>query len=167
MSEQTAEYIAEQPELVVIRGMPSTGKSTLARNRFPGHMLWEPDAFVTDGHGRYRFDLQYWPDAQVWCLRMADHSLARGESCVVADVLPTWEDVEPYYRLADAHGARLRVVTIRGSGAPGRHRVPVSILDKMERLFEYFDGEEAETILFQHELIAAFRADGYRADEFS
>lgn len=142
-------------ELVVLRGLPSTGKSTLARERFPAYLLWEPDAFVTDGHGRYRFDLQYWPDALSWCYRMADHSLARGESCVVADVFPSWMDVAPYYQLAAAHGARMRVVTIRGLGAPGKHRVPVSVLDQMTRRFEIIGVPPSGAEFCTHEVVDA------------
>ena len=45
------------PEIVLIRGVPGSGKTTMAKTKFPNHVLCEADQFFTHlGTGMYKFD---------------------------------------------------------------------------------------------------------------
>lgn len=125
----------KKPELVIIRGLPGSGKSTRARNDYPDHLHYEPDHLFCDTQGRYRFDAQVWEQACRWVWIMSDFALARGESVVVSDVFARLSEIDPYRRLADQHGAAFCIVTC-GEQFGNLHRVPVTVLQRMREQFE-------------------------------
>jgi predicted kinase len=122
-------------ELVIIRGLPGSGKSTRAKTEFKNHLHYEPDHLFCDTQGRYRFDAQVWDQACRWVWIMTDFALARGESVVVSDVFATRSEIEPYRGLADQHGASFRIITCTKQFC-GVHRVPVTVQRYMQERFE-------------------------------
>lgn len=133
--------VKHSPRLLVIRGLPGSGKSTKARSEYPDYLHYEPDHLFCDTAGRYRFDLQLWDKACRWVWTMADFALARGERVVVTDVFPRLAEIEPYRQLAVSHGADFAVITCSDSFGDV-HQVPVTVLDEMRAAFEVYDGAE-------------------------
>lgn len=130
-------------ELIIIRGLPGTGKSYRAVHDYPHHLHYEPDLYCCDARGRYRFDLQFWSECQRMCQIMTDFALARRESVVVTDVFLKRAEMVPYHQLARTHGARFCVFTTKGEGVTGTHRVPFFVLQKMREEFER-EGPDSE-----------------------
>ncbi len=122
-------------EMIVIRGLPGSGKSTRAVSEFPDHLHYEPDHLFCDTQGRYRFDAQLWNRACQWVEILTDFALARQESVVVSDVFATLAEIEPYRRLAEIHGAEFRIITCEERFG-SVHRVPVTIINEMREKFE-------------------------------
>ncbi len=125
-------------ELIILRGLPGSGKSTRAKKDFPKHLHYEPDHVFCDTNGVYRFDMQLWKEACDWVYKMVDFALARGEKVVVSDVFCTAAELEPYYQLAEAHGIAPRVITCRGTFG-SIHHVPVTVYQRMKRDFEQIE----------------------------
>ena len=123
------------PELVIIRGLPGSGKSTRAKNEYPEYLHYEPDHLFCDTRGRYRFDAQIWDEACRWVWIMTDFALARGESVVVSDVFARLSEADPYRDLAKQHGAGFKILTCDEQFS-NQHRVPVTVLQGMRKRFE-------------------------------
>ena len=135
--------LTKRPELVVIRGLPGSGKSTRAREQFPEHLHYEPDHLFCDTRGTYRFDMQVFEQAKGWVLTMADFALSRGEDVVVSDVFAQLDEVEPYIDIARYHGAAVRVIDCVGDYG-NQHRVPLTVLTMMAEAFEPIPTDDRE-----------------------
>jgi hypothetical protein len=139
--------VKAEPELVILRGLPGSGKSTKAKKEFPSHLHYEPDHLLCDTRGSYRFDLQIFQEAQKMVEHLADFALARGEDVVVSDVFPLLSDLEPYRKLASTHRALIRVIDVAGN-FENSHNVPLFVLKRMKSTFEpYSDNELVDSFL--------------------
>ena len=136
------EYTKENMlELIIIRGLPGTGKSTRAKKDYPNYLHYETDHLFCDTQGRYRFDAQLWTIAMNWLSAIVDIALAKKECVVVSDVFATKESYQRFIDLANAHGANVKIITCKECYG-NTHRVPVFIMDKMRSEFEEIDAEE-------------------------
>jgi predicted kinase len=98
----------ELPRLVLIRGLPGSGKSTMAKGYSKdGYQHFESDQYFQSEDG-YIFDETKLAQAHAWCLEQTRKALADGEHVVVANVFATHQDVQPYidlgfgYQIIDA-----------------------------------------------------------------
>ena len=118
-------------DLVLIRGLPGAGKSTLAR--LFGFPHFEADMFF---EGR-EFDPAELVEAHDWCFEMALQKLVLGRSVVVSNTSTTKWEVERYEELARVTGARLISIIVENRhGSESIHDVPQSTIDKMRERFE-------------------------------
>lgn len=134
---------AALPRLVLIRGLPGSGKTTKAMGFVnDGYKHFEADQFFLV-EGKYQFDAQKLPEAHAWCLDQAREGLASGEFVCVANVFAGVEDIRPYTELKVDY----QVVE---ANYPGHsiHKVPADILRAMQstwiptdRLVEVLQGK--------------------------
>lgn len=83
-------------ELILVRGLPGSGKSTFAKKRYPDYVLCEADHFQTDADGIYRYERSLAKEAHALCLARVKAHLAAGRSVVVANTFTTHKELEPY-----------------------------------------------------------------------
>lgn len=123
-------------ELLIIRGLPGSGKSTMAKQYAEQEYLHiEADQFFINEHGEYDFVPEMLPVAHLYCQAGVHTALAQGKSAVVANTFSRYWEMTPYFEIAKIYGVRVRVITCKGS-YPNIHGVPEEIIQKMRDRWE-------------------------------
>lgn len=123
-------------QLVLVRGLPGSGKSTFART-IAGQRDWrtvEVDTFFYE-NGLYQFDAKRLPVAHQWCLDAARELLRDDYSVVVSNTFVNRWEMAPYIKLASELDARLTVVEMC-TQYTNVHGVPDSVIERMRRDWE-------------------------------
>jgi hypothetical protein len=125
------------PILSIIRGLPTSGKSTLAR-KF-GCLHLEADMFfMVDGS--YRYDALKIEAAPLWCQRMAFHALLLGFDVVVSNTFTRVWELDPYLQMAKESGSQVSIYRTTRDFV-GLHRVPELTLEAMRLRLEDVERE--------------------------
>ena len=126
--------------LYIIRGVPGSGKSTYARNRFPESDIAEADNYFVRPDGRYDFNPRLLKEAHEWCFQQLKQTL---ESCgygIVANTFTRKWEMQKYLDLALDIGAAVEVIRCSGNWQ-NVHGVPEQKVKEMSERFEHFEGE--------------------------
>lgn len=129
--------------LFIVRGLPGSGKTTLA-HRLSDNCFAADDYFV-GRDGVYRFDPARIKAAHLWCQDRAEHAMMRNEAsvCVHNTFTQQWE-VEPYISMANEHGYRVTFISLFDAGMSDAelvqrnvHGVPVEAIARMRARYEH------------------------------
>ena len=86
-------------KLVLIRGLPGSGKTTLARAvAQAGFRHFETDMYF-ERNGEYYFNPRKLAEAHAWCLQLARRSIKLGSKVVIANTFSKMCDLLPYLNL--------------------------------------------------------------------
>lgn len=125
--------------LVLVRGLPGSGKSTFAVRNFPGVLRLENDMFH-QRDGEYRFNRALQDKAVRWCLDATSLALDAGMDVVVANTFTRRRFVMAYKEIAEEFDADFSVYRMTGDWG-SVHNVPKDVLEGMRRGFEDWEGE--------------------------
>lgn len=128
-------YVTDQPvKLVIIRGLPGSGKTTMAR-AMSGYKHFEADHFF-ERSGKYIYDPSQVNNAHIWCAGKVMESLSRRENVVVSNSFSRFFEMEKYLRGA-AEVTKCLVTLIEATGNwQNIHSVPDSVIAKMRDRWE-------------------------------
>lgn len=121
-----------KPKLIIVRGIPGSGKSTFAKSLGIPH--FEADQYFVGDDGVYRFDFAKLGAAHSWCREQVAKTLFNGESVVVSNTSTTLKELRPYFEVGLEHGIVPTVLTMNGNFG-SIHGVPE---DKMSAMRDRF-----------------------------
>jgi predicted kinase len=123
--------------LVLLRGLPGSGKSTAAKlfNKAPH---FEADMYFMDADGNYQFDVAKIKDAHNWCRHSTMYAMKKGNPIVLVSNTFTQEwEMEAYYLLAEELGYMVVSMIVENRhGGKNVHGVPEDKLEIMKNRFE-------------------------------
>lgn len=117
-------------KLILIRGLPGSGKSTRARSLDAFHV--EADMYFVNSDGDYCFDPALLPKAHEWCQNRAEDALKQGNDVVVSNTFVKRWEMKAYRNMARRHGAEL-VIEVCREQYGNIHGVPESVVKRMKK----------------------------------
>lgn len=130
----------EKQTLVLIRGIPGSGKTTYAKYHFPEYECVAADDWFHDEKGVYRFNPTQLKEAHSWCLNKAKSWLEEGKSVVVTNTFIKNRDLTNYIALKSPT-IDLQVVRLTTWYA-NTHNVPMSKIERMCIEMEPYPSEQ-------------------------
>jgi len=125
-------------QLMLIRGLPGSGKSTVAK-LFDKALHFEADMYFLDADGNYQFDASKIKNAHNWCRDSVMDAMKEGHPIVVVSNTFTQEwEMNVYYLLAEELGYRVisMIVENRHDGK-NIHGCPDDKIEQMRNRFEF------------------------------
>jgi len=122
-------------ELILLRGLPGSGKSTFAKHLVDTQHVEADRYFMYDGE--YKFNASKLKEAHKWCREVTEAWMAMGFSIAVSNTFTQEWEMQPYFDLAEQYGYRVSSVIIENRHAGvNAHGVPADKLEQMKNRFE-------------------------------
>lgn len=119
-------------ELIILRGHPGSGKTTLARTEYGFHILCEADHYFEEDDGTYCYRPSEIRHAHEWCQSQVRTYLEMGEPVVVANTFTFLWELKPYLDMAKKIGVPVTIRRCTGE-FENVHGVPFHVVERMKR----------------------------------
>lgn len=125
--------------LILVRGVPGSGKSSFSKTMFPGILNIENDMFHYR-NGEYRFDYRNLRKAIKLCTETAEKWISCGCDVVVSNTFTRKSFVDVYKSIAEKNNSNFVVYRMMGE-FQNVHNVPKDVLENMKSGFEEYPKE--------------------------
>jgi predicted kinase len=121
--------------LYIVRGLPSSGKSTFAKTLGGNH--YEADMYFMES-GEYKFEPTKIRKAHEWCQDLVYMDMIKSEPVIVVSNTFTQEwEMKPYFELAEKYGYMVfSTVVEKRHNNKNNHNVPKEKIEQMKNRFE-------------------------------
>ena len=130
-------------DLILLRGLPGSGKSTLGdvilyTNQLTNQDVLSADNFFIDKNGEYVFDVSKIKEAhnncQQKCAERMKHEFLK---IVVANTFTEEWEMKPYFEMAERYNYRIHTIIVENRhGNKNIHNVPDEKLQSMKSRFD-------------------------------
>lgn len=128
--------------LFIVRGLPGSGKTTMAYALARGLLTYPPceaDQYFINDEGDYVFKPELLGLAHKECQRRIEEILAQGQfPAIVSNTFTTMKEMVPYLRLAEKYGYKVQVIECKGNFG-SIHNVPAATLLSMQARWQEFN----------------------------
>ena len=127
-------------DLILIRGIPGSGKSTKAKElikQIPGAIHVEADMYFVNADGEYNFDAARLGDAHRWCQETAAAALSIGQTAIVSNTFTTIKELRPYFEMCNSILGTYPLVHTCTGNYQNVHGVPAEKLEQMRARFAW------------------------------
>ena len=120
--------------LYIVRGLPGSGKSSLAKK--VTEIVYSADDFFTNKKGEYNFNVKLLGKAHEWCWGKVRDAMYLGvEAVAVANTFTQAWEAEKYYQIAEEYGYSVFVIECQNDYG-NVHDVPQESIDAMTERWE-------------------------------
>lgn len=135
--------IENEGELILLRGIPGSGKTTLAKILLQIRVTDEPevlsaDDFFENENGEYNFDASKLKEAHNYCqFRCSERMRQQKAKIIVANTFTQEWEMEIYYEMAKRYNYRVHTLIVENRhGSENIHGVPVEKIKQMKKRFD-------------------------------
>ena len=124
-------------KLMLVRGLPGSGKSTYARflAEQHGYVHLEADMFFEDEQGNYTYNAAHVKNAHKWCQDRTNAELHYGSTVIVSNTFTQQWEMLPYQEMAKRHRIPCEVITMSGNYG-SIHGIPQETIERMKQRWE-------------------------------
>jgi predicted kinase len=139
VKEKQSQHLFSELTLTLIRGLPGSGKTTLAKKlvvtKQNAVAHFEADMFFIDENENYQFDATQLSEAHRWCQKQCELSLKKGQSVIVSNTFIKQWEIKPYRQLSKKYHAKL-VIKVCSGNYQSIHNVPDNTIKIMQRQWQ-------------------------------
>ena len=130
--------------LILLRGLPGSGKSSFANLIWSSFVICEADQFFYDAEGNYNFDPSKLKEAHKYCRDKVESFMLDNQKnpqfypeIIVSNTFTREWEMEEYFKLANKYGYKVVSLIIENRhGGKNVHGVPDSKINEMRNRFE-------------------------------
>lgn len=142
-------HLLKGADLVLIRGLPGSGKSTFAQDikrSFPRRTVHvEADQFFNFPGTGYEFNPSFLGDAHKYCQAKTKLGLEAGKRVIVSNTFTTMKEMKPYFKMAEELGLESIVICLKNDFG-SVHNVPEESIARMRERWVDYSGETVFTL---------------------
>ena len=124
-------------KLLLIRGLPGSGKTTLAKqlSKQLKAKHFEADMSFENENGEYVFDGTKLAQAHEWCFQQTRKWLSKGKTVIVSNTFVRQWEMKRYVKYCEKKGIEVEVQVCRGEFS-SVHDVPPATIENMRRQWQ-------------------------------
>lgn len=131
--------------LILLRGVPGSGKTTFARHMWAEGVIFEADKYFYDQEGNYQFDGSKLKAAHEWCNQSVQDAMEQNSSTagkyypeiIVSNTFTREWEMQIYLDLAKQYGYHVVSLIVENRhGGSNVHGVPAEKVQEMRDRFE-------------------------------
>ena len=119
------------PTIYIVRGLPGSGKSTIAKKLVHYTKHFEADMFFME-NGVYCFNPAFIKDAHEWCFNSIESAMKTDCDCCVSNTFTQRWEYQPYLDLAERYDYNVQIIECHGDFG-NIHDVPEQVIENMKK----------------------------------